>query len=345
MDSELEEDDFQRIFSFMPNIESVNLRFAGQLKDSVMMYMLEKNPKIKHLQLGATNLVSNEVWRQLFRTQGPLLESLKLSELNDSLNDEAIEDMADYCTKLRRLKLRQCLHMAEPSLISIGKMRSLEHLSLAASQEASSETIANLVKSLGSELRTLSLERYVEAEDEVLLAIHSCCRKLSKLRFTGNANCSDQAFADLFTNWPNPPLSYIDLSSNRDLESSNPNGPQDAPIGFGSDAFKALMEHSGPKLERLNLSSCRHISRSALSDVFDGRKQYPCLKDVDLSLIATIDEAVMTGIFRCCPQLMKLAVFGCFNAKDALIPPGIAVIGLPNAQDSILVHRDIVADM
>lgn len=307
--------------------------------------MIEKNPKIKHLQLGATNLISDSAWHELFQEQGPHLESLKLSELNDSLDDNLIEMMAVQCVKLRRLKLRQCSKTSDLSLVSISKIQHLEHLSLAIGQEASSERIAALIETRGSLLRTLSLEDFIEAEDDVLEAIHLHCQKLEKLRFTGNAICTDRGFAKLFTQWSNLPISFIDLSKNRDIDNFNPEGPSDSAKGFGAEAFKALMIHSGSRVERLNLSSCRHISHEALSEVFDGLKQYPCLRDIDLSFVTVVDDFIMTGIFKSCPYLSKLAVFACFKAGDVRIPTGVAVIGLPNAQEAVVVEGAVAGEL
>jgi DNA repair protein RAD7 len=307
--------------------------------------MIEKNTKIKQLQLGASNLISEDTWRLLLKTLGPQLQSLKLSELNDSFNDETVHEMAQYCGQLQRLKLRTCLKLHEPSLKSISSMTTLEHLTLAIGQSASSETLVELIQTLGPSLKTLCLETYAEADDDVLLAIHSNCTRLSKLRLTGSIVCSDSGFANLFINWDNPPLPCIDLSNNRDLDNGNPDGPAEAPIGLGSEGFKALMKHSGSQLERLNIHSCRHISHEALSDVFDGCLQYPLLKDIDLSFVTVVDDFIMTGIFKSCPNLAKLAVFACFNARDARIPAGVAVIGLPNAQDAVVIEGDVVGEL
>ena len=307
--------------------------------------MIEKNTKIKQLQLGASNLISDDTWQLLFKNLGPQLHSLKLSELNDSFNDETVQEMAQHCRQLQRLKLRTCLKLHEPCLKSISSMTTLEHLTLAVGQGASSETLVELIQTLGPSLKTLCLETYAEADDDVLLAIHSKCRRLSKLRLTGSIVCSDSGFANLFTNWDNPPLPYVDLSDNRDLDKGNPDGPAEAPIGLGSEGFKALMKHSGCRLERLNIHSCRHISHEALSDIFDGRLQYPLLKDIDLSFVTVVDDFIMNGIFKSCPNLAKLAVFACFKARDARIPAGVAVIGLPNAQDAVVIEGDVVGEL
>ena len=308
--------------------------------------MIEKCTKIKQLQLGASNLIGDDTWRILFKDLGPQLESLKLSELNDSFDDKVVEDMAQRCRQLRRLKLRTCLKLHEPALTSISSITTLEHLTLAVGQDASSETLVALIQTLGPSLKTLCLENFAEADDDVLVAIRTNCGRLLKLRLTGSTVCSDDGgFANLFTDWENPPLPYIDLSENRDLDYGNPDGPAEAPIGLGSEGFKALMKHSGSRLERLNVHSCRHISHDALAEVFDGRLQYPLLRDIDLSFVTVVDNFIMAGIFKSCPNLAKLAVFACFKARDSRIPAGVAVIGLPNAQDAVVVEGDVVGEL
>ncbi|KAK4939373.1 UV-damaged DNA-binding protein rad7 [Elasticomyces elasticus] len=342
----LEKEDFQKIFAYMPNVEFVNLRFAGQLKDNVILYMVDKCKKIRHLQLGATNLVSDETWITLFRTLGPQLESLKLSELNDSLRDDTVKELVKHCQGLKRLKLRSCSHMTPESIDTLCGLTSLEHLTLAVAQDTSAESLVKLISSVGHNLRTLCLEDYSELDDTVLEAIKNTCSKLGKLRIRGSSLCSDAAFAGLFdNNSPFPPLVYADFADNRDIDNMNPEGPQDNPIGFGSLALAALIAHSGSRLERLDLKSCRHISHTALLDVFDGLKKYPEIKDIDLSFVTQVDEVVMIGIFKSCPKLTKLAVFACFNARRAVIPAGIAVVGLPNAQDSIVREGDAYMEM
>jgi len=317
-------------------VERVNLRFAGQLKNDALRYMIEKNPNITHLQLGATNLISDEVWTELLLTRGAQLESLKLSELNDSMNDATLQILAESCTNLKRLKLRSCPHMTESSINSISNMTSLEHLTLAIAQDCSSDVLVNLIASLGPNLKTLSLEDYYYADDAVLEAIKNNCIKLKKLRLTGSSSYTDAMFASLFdNNWGNPHISFIDFSSNRDIDNQDPDGPEEDAVGFGSAALMALMQHSGAKLEHLDLHSNRHMGHDALSAVFDGQKQYPNLKDIDLSFVMYVDDVVMSGIFKSCPRLEKLAVFACFSAKEVMIPQGIAVIGLPNAQSAV----------
>ncbi|RWQ93117.1 leucine rich repeat protein [Paecilomyces variotii] len=333
----LETDDFRKIFTFMPSLVDVNLRFAGQMKDPVLDYVMDRNLKIKRLQLDAANLISDDCWRRFFQKMGPHLESLKLSNLDSSLDDETVKEICTHCTGLHRLKLKECWKTGDDSLRAITNLKSLEHLSLDFLQDTQAETIANLVDQLGPNLRTLSLHGFRNANDTLLECIHRRCSKLSKLRLSDNAVCTDKGYANLFTNWPNPPLTFVDLSSTRDVDNANPSGPPE-PIGLASEGFVALMEHSGLKIRSLNISSCRHISRDAFEQVFGKNNTYPHLEELDISFHTVVDDYLVNCIFKACPAMKKLVAFACFNVRDVRVPAGVALIGGLNAQDSIVLE-------
>jgi DNA repair protein RAD7 len=212
---------------------------------------------------------------------------------------------------------------------------SLQHLSLQLSTPVSSEALIALLHEVGHPLQTLSLRSFSEADDSVLTAIKASCNNLHKLRLTDNATFTDAGLAHLFTGWTNPPLSYIDFTSVRDIDNNNADGPADCPIGVASAAFEAMMHHSGARLEYVNVSSCRHISHETLTTVFSGEIQYPELKEIDVSFVGAVDTLVLAGLFKAAPKLRRVVAFGCFAIEDLVVPAGMVVIGVPKAQDAI----------
>ena len=297
---------------------------------------MERNIPIENLQLGAANLVSNEAWIKFFSQCGQRLETLNLSWLDYSMDDATFTQLVAHSPNLKRLKIKKCFRLTDTSLSALTNLTHLEHLSLRFPAPTSSVPLSDLIAAVGPNLRTLSLESFLEAEDEVLATIHSTCTNLKKLRFCENDLCTDAGYASLFTYWPNPPLTFIDLSSNRSIDYSQPDGPEDAPIGLASTGFEALMAHSGERLERLDISSCRHIGYDAFSRVFSGKTIYPLLRDINISFLTKIDTAIVAGIFKSCPEIKKITAFGCFNILGVMVPKGVALIGVPNAQDSIV---------
>jgi DNA repair protein RAD7 len=330
----LEVDDYKQIFAVVPNIRKLVLGNTCQMKDEAMAYMLEKCHNLQHLQMYAANLVTNDMWQQAFEVAGDKLETIKLKWLDAAFEDETVQTMASNCPNLKRLKLELCRRIGEPAIEAIATIPQLEHLSLQIGLEVSAGSLVNLIKQRGDNLRTLSLKKFLDADDTVLDTIHEHCHRLSKLRVSENDTASDAGYARLFTDWSNPPLSFVDFNTTRDIDNNNPDGPEDA-IGFASTAFKAMMKHSGSNLKHLDISSCRHIELGAFIDVFNGAESYPLLEYINVSFCNRVDTTVIAGIFKSCPALKKLVAFGCFDVADVVVPRNIALIGVPRAQDAI----------
>ncbi|KAL9087910.1 MAG: hypothetical protein Q9165_006472 [Trypethelium subeluteriae] len=336
----LDEDDLKQVFAVIPNVENVILAHAHAFKDDVMEYMMEKAAHLNHLHLYTANLVTDEVWLKFFQLRGPQLEVLKLKDLDSSFDDDVFQTMVSNCQSLQRLKLKSCRLMGASSIQALTSLPSgtLRHLSLHTSQEVTPQILDSLIQHHGPHLETLSLERFIDADDSVLASIHDQARHLRKLRFSDNDLVTDAAYASLFTSWANPPLHTIDLSSNRDIDNNNPTGPEDSPIGLASNGFTALMAHSGPALRHLDVASCRHISHAAFAAAFnpeDIKCRYPELRSVNISFCNSVDTGIVAGIFRCASRLEKVVAFGCFKIEDVSVPRGITLIGVPRAQDAI----------
>lgn len=339
----LETEDYIKIFSVVPKVQNLNLRNAGQFKDEVVDYIIERNVPLRILQLEAANLVSNGKWAEFFENCGLRLETLKLSWLDYSMDDDTFMCLIRHCPNIKRLKMKKCFRLGDVALGVMTELRQLEHVSLRFPTATTPGVLADLISSVGPGLRTLSLEGFSDADDDALSMIHCNCTQLSKLRFTENDCCTDVGFASLFTNWSNPALAFIDFSSNRSVDYAVPDGPED-PVGLASGGFEALIRHSGSRLERLDISSCRHITYESFSRVFDGKQQYPVLKNINISFLTKIDTSIVAGMFRSCPELIKVTAFGCFNVTEVAVPKGVALIGVPNAQDAIVQEGEVDAD-
>jgi DNA repair protein RAD7 len=326
--------DYHHIFAVVPNVEKIVLANACQLKDAAIEYMLDKCHNLKHLHLYGANLVSDEMWLRAFEQAGQKLEVIKLKWLDATFDDTVVREMIDRCPNLTRLKLKHCRRIGEEALIAISAAEKLEHLSLRMTSEIPTPTLLNLIAKRGPTLRTLSLELFLDADDTVLTAIHDTCKQLSKLRLSPNDTATDRGFEALFTQWSNPPLTSVDFNATRDVDNTNPLGPEDA-IGLASSGFIALMAHSGPNLKHLNVASCRHIELSAFLDVFNGAVEYPELEYIDVSFCSRVDNSVIAGIFKSCPALKRLVAFGCFDVREVVVPRNVTLIGVPRAQDAI----------
>lgn len=315
----------------MPALTRLNLRFVTPMKDRIFEYMMDRDMNIQHLHLDSPNLVTDACWRQLFTQLGPRLKSLKLWNLDSAFDDETIQVLSKSCTNLQRLKLKYLWKIGDEALEALSTMRNLEHLSLHLIRETQPEPLLRIIAEVGPKLHSLSLEEFTLADNRLIRHIHEHCHRLFKLRVTNNATYTDKALAELFHDWSNPALKFVDFQKLRDVDMANPSGPEE-PVGLASDGFKALMEHSGSRIETLNISSCRHISHQAYEEVFSESKEYPELRYLDISFNGVVDDYLLQCILRCCPALTRLVVFGCFKIRDVRVPKGIAVIGTVGAK-------------
>lgn len=345
----METEDFNQIFAVVPHVKKLALRNCCQFKDENIDYMIEKAKQLVEIQLLGANLVSNDKWIELFIARGVDLKSLKLEWLDAAFDDQAVEALTTFCPNIERLKLERCKQLGPDSIDAIARLQHLQHLTLCYQKDIPRHRVVNLISSVGSTLRTLCLERFIDVEnedgpvDDLLDTIHNTCTQLSKFRFSENNECSDVGYVNLFSDWSNPPLRYIDLNSTRDIDNANPDGPE-ATIGLGAVGFHALMQHSGSKLEYLDVSSCRHITHEMFAHVFSPEQTWPCLREINLSFCPVVDTAVVAGVFRSCPNIKKVVTFGCFEVQDVVVPRDIVLIGAPRAQDAIEQFGQVVMD-
>lgn len=326
----LTSDDYIRIFQIVPTLKHLRLRNAIQFKNKVMDHLLGTTVKLESLSLHGANLIDDERWNQYLTQKGEHLTSLKVYHTDGHFGDEQIALVAGAAPNLRRLKICHNQKVTDEGIKHIASFSSLEHLSLEIYKTTTSDAYVPVIACVGSTLRTLSLSTVHYIDDTVLQAIHNNCGTLAKLRITDNEVLTDQGFVDLFTNWQNPPLTHIDFKKCRHLDAGD---PRDNPNGIGlcSNGFEALMAHSGTALKRLYINACRHISREAFENVFAEDKTYPELTELNVSFCQNVNDFVVGSIFRSCPKLKTLVVFGNFGVRDVKVPRGKILIGVPTA--------------
>jgi DNA repair protein RAD7 len=331
--AKLSSDDYIRIFQVMPTIKHLRLRMAVQFKNIVMDHLLGTTVELESLSLYGANLIDDERWNQYLTEKGSHLRSLQVYWTDNHFGDEQLELLHQTCPDLQRLKIVHNQKITDVGIAHLAKLSNIKYLTLEPTnprEKTTSKPYVEVINSLGSGLRTLSLTDIQDLDDSVLEAIHNNCKDLSKLRLVDNLVFTDEGFANLFTNWSNPPLTYLDLHKCRHIEAAEPRDNPDN-IGLCGLGFQALMAHSGETLKYLNLYSCRHISRDAFESVFSEDKTYPELEKMDLSFCQQVNDFIVGCIFRSCPNLKTLEVFGNFGVRDVRVPKGKILIGVPNA--------------
>lgn len=333
----LSSEDIQRIFQQVPDLKNLKIRNGIQFKDEVMDYMLTRNNiNLEGFDISGANLLSADMWSRFLRQKGASLKSLKVYFTDKHFNDDVLTVMSETCPQLNRIKMQHVQAVTGPGVKALANIKTLEHIGIQITHnrnypDVHPDVFVHILNQIGAGLKTFSLTMIPTGDNTILDAIHNKCRSLQKLRLTDSEVMTDEGFVRLFANWENPPLRFIDLSKCRQLDSSKPR-ENPSNTGLCSNGFRALMEHSGKDLMHLNVHACRHISRQAFEEVFAADRTYPNMTDMEVSFCEEVDDFVIGSIFRSCPNVQKVNVFGCMKVRDVKVPRGKLLIGVPNAQ-------------
>ena len=331
----LSSDDFIRIFQWVPTIKTLKLRNAIQFKDTVMDHLIGSPVELEHISLHGTNLIGDDTWDKFMKAKAASLKSFKLYWTDGYFGDDQIEQLTKTCPNLERLKIEHNQKVTGQGIKQMAQFSKLEQLALelyrtSGQKHPASASIVEVLDAVGPGLRRLSLAQFHYIVDSVLQAIHDNCQNLTKLRITCNEKLTDAAFAAMFTGWLNPPLTFVDFNKCTHVDASEPRENPDS-IGLCSEGFKAMIAHSGKTLRYINIHSCRHISLEAFESAFSHDKIYPDLKKMDISFCQEVNDFVVGSIFKSCPALKELIIFGNFKVQHVKVPKGRILIGMPNA--------------
>ncbi|KAI5461631.1 hypothetical protein BGZ63DRAFT_239568 [Mariannaea sp. PMI_226] len=337
--AKLHEQDLISIFQTSPNLRHLKIRCGIQFKDEVMDYLLSRAISLESFYLHGANLLSEEKWQEYIKTKGHAMKSLQVYYTDKHFRDESVALLGEYCPNLTRLKIENNQMLTDEGVKSIAKCSKLEHIGLQLQNKTTNTAYIDMLSNIGHGLHTFSLKIVPDLDDTVLASLHEHCRSLTKLRITDSEKMTDNGFVNLFKDWANPPLHFIDLQKCRQLDSTMPRQNPDN-IGLCSEGFKALMAHSGSKLRHLNVHACRHISREAFEEVFNEQAVYPELRHLEISFCEDVTDFIIGSIFRACPSIREVNVFGCMKVKEVVVPRGVILVGVPNARGMITEGAD-----
>ncbi|KAK4138754.1 RNI-like protein [Trichocladium antarcticum] len=332
-------DDYIRIFQTVPGLKKLKIRNGIHFKDSVMDYLISRHIELETFYIHGANLLSETKWKEFLHAKGTSLRSLQVYWTDKHFTDDVLAVLPATCPSLTRLKVCHNQQVTGTGITAIAQIPTLRHLSLDLRNEAHSDIYVDLVARIGAGLQTLSLTRVPGLDNTVLDAIHTHCRALEKLRVTDSEEVTDAGFARLFAGWANPGLRFVDVQKCRQLDAAHPRANPDG-LGFCSDGFRALMAHSGTTLAQLNVHGCRGIGAAALEEVFAPDKVYEAMVKLEVSFCEEVTDFVVGSIFRCCPELRELNVFGCMKVRNVRVPRGKILVGVPNARGMVIEGDD-----
>lgn len=325
----LDPGDYERIFQTCSKLKNLKLRNAIQFKDSTMEYLISRHIVLDSIYLHGANLITEACWEKYLKAKGDGLKALRVYFTDKHFSDKTVKSLQKHCPSLTHLKICHNQEVSDEGIKHIARLKTLQHLSLQLVKETSTKAYVHVVKNIGKQLHTFSVRMVPEVDDRLLDALHDHCTSLTKLRITHSERMTDAGFARLFTGWKNLPLQFIDLEVCRYVDAHAPKENPHA-VGLCSDGFRAMMHHSGKRLKKLSVHGCRHIEAEAFEDAFSAGKAYPELLDIEISFCEEVTDLVVGSIFRCCPKLKKLNIFGCMKVSCLRFKPEAIYTILPS---------------
>lgn len=240
-----------------PNLTSLRLDFCGQINDEAFSALNTSLPALTDIELLGPFLVKPHSWQYFFTTH-PNLERFLITQ-SPRFDLDCLKSLLSSCgSTLRALRLKEIGNLNDKFLQELAKLgqnghlNQLTYLDLSDPDEScEEEAMVELLASIGSQLTHLNVSKHILLTDDFLtegLLPHTT--SLETLILNNLPELTDKGVAKLFKSWTNnPPLVHLDLSRNHAL---------------ADKSLKAILDHSGEKLEELNVNGWKDLGEDVL---------------------------------------------------------------------------------
>lgn len=277
-----------------PNLERLHLHLCGQLSTDAVTSWGKSLKQLKCLELYGPFLVRKEGWISFLKTVGKRLEGLLITQ-SPRFDQETVETLVRSCPNITQLRLAEIGLLCSDFLEPLGKLKKLAVLDLtSAGSPISDEAVTSLLSKIGKSLLTLNLSDNPELTDVTLAAIAKYCPKLRALYLRNAVELTDDGVAEFFSTMKengHPGLEIINLEKGNDLKGK---------------ALRALVDHSGPTVEKLSLLGWRGVEKEALSDL----SKCGHLKELDIGWCRQVTDFSIKEVLDSCDLIEVLKVWG-----------------------------------
>ncbi|KAL0574667.1 UV-damaged DNA-binding protein rad7 [Marasmius crinis-equi] len=287
-----------------PNLTSLRLDFCGQMSNDVIESWKTTLPNLTSLELLGPFLVRAPAWVSFFESHQPLQNFLITQSPRFNL-DCMKALVSTSASSLQRLRLREIGQMSDDFLEYIGECGNLTYLDISEpSNSCSDDAVSQLLAKVGPTLIHLNLSNHILLTDAVLEGLGKDVTRLSELVLSSLPCLTDEGVSNFFADWENPQLSYIDISRNPELL---------------SNAVRSIMNHSGSRLQSLNINGLKDVDGDALGEI---AKRAQDLKSVDLGWCREVDDFIMKSMFEACTALKEVKLWGCNKVEGKWVSSG-----------------------
>ncbi|KAL7267623.1 UV-damaged DNA-binding protein rad7, partial [Rhizina undulata] len=293
--SKIDVSELKSIAAFVPTIQSLSLRFCGRITDDVLDYT-SRLSSLKSLELRGPFLITKACYERFFEARRSQLESFSIS---DSLrvDIDVITALNENCPDLTELRLHIIGKLDDNSARLLKDFQKLRVLEISSpSYDISNVAIGEVLNSVGSGLRKLSLPGCGALTDTTAESIHACCDGLHSLNFEECELITDSGIKKLFRNW----------NKNIGLSRLNPGRAHD----LRTEGLLEVLNHSGKILEYLNMNSCTKLDADALQGFVEKAEKMTRLEELYVGFVRAVDDLFVEGVGKACAGLRVVKVYG-----------------------------------
>ncbi|KAF9481314.1 RNI-like protein [Pholiota conissans] len=287
------------------SLVSLRLDYCGHLDDAVFKVFSTSLPALKRIELLGPFLVRPPAWQEFFQTH-PNLEAFLVTQ-SPRFDDACIQSLAEHCTGIKELRLKEIGKMNDAFLTEIESLKGcLRHLDLSdPSHSCSEQAMIQLICEVGEGLVYLNVSKHADLTDAFLKdGLLANTTKLESLTLSHLPELTDVGVKEFFDAWAeNAPLRFLDMSRNELL---------------GKLALESALKHSGKKLEELNINGLKDVSEEALNMI--GRHAVE-LRRLDAGFCRAVDDFVVQNWLEGkkkngvpnggCKAIEEVKVWGC----------------------------------
>ncbi|KAF9447166.1 RNI-like protein [Macrolepiota fuliginosa MF-IS2] len=278
----LSPDAFTTLAYLNPNLTSLRIDFCGQIDDDAISALSTSLPALTSIELLGPFLVRPPAW-QKFLAAHSSLERFLITQ-SPRFDIECLQSLLSSCgPNLRELRLKEIGKLDDEFLRELaqlgqdGNTNRLAYLDISDPGEScKEEAMIELLSSIGNGLAHLNISKHILLTDTFLtegLLPHTA--SLDTLILNNLPELTDKGVTELFGTWNNPPLVYLDLSRNHAL---------------GDKSLEAILNHSGGRLEELNVNSWKELGEDVLTSLAVKAQE---LKKVDVGWVREMTDFVV----------------------------------------------------
>ncbi|QHS74282.1 UV-damaged DNA-binding protein RAD7 [Saccharomyces paradoxus] len=310
-------DGYKTLAIFSPHLTELSLQMCGQLNNESLLYIAEKLPKLKSLNLDGPFLINEDTWEKFFTIMKDRLEEFHISNTH-RFTDKSFSNLLINCgSTLVSLGLSRLDSVSNYALLPQYLVNDNFHCLCIEypfnEEDVNDEIIINLLGQIGRTLRKLVLNGCIDLTDSMIIngltafTPEKCPLEVLSLEE------SDQITTDSLAYF----FSKVEL--NNLMECSFRRCLQLGDMAI----IELLLNGAKDSLRSLSLNSLKELTTEAFVAL-----ACPNLTYLDLGFVRCVDDSVIQMLGEQNPNLTVIDVFGDnLVTEKATTRPGLTLIG------------------